>query len=862
MKTHTSAFKTKIKKLGRELDSVITYELNGETIELGNTELNSVSPYYEGGILKSVMKVLDIDSNIDIPLETVINYQFGIKVRNDNVQDYRDNYDYIDFGNYVVYKSEKQEDTNSYKIICYDKMLYSMKEYENLNITYPITIRNYISAIANYMNVDFANETDTFANYDKQIPNELYLSYNSDTQKWDSLGYTFRDVLDELAEVTASTICINDDDELEIRYITNSGDTIDEEYLKDINVNFGKQYGPVNTIVLSRSAGADNIYYPSTLPQNPVEIKIVDNQIMNGNNRDTYLPEIYSKLNGLQYYINNYTSTGICYYELCDRYNVTIGENTYSCIMLNDSINITSGLKENIYTEIPEESVTDYTKADTTDRKINQTQLIVDKQQGIIDSLVSNTTYISNTTTGTGNITLENAYEGQLYKLSISGNISLLYPQTSNQYGYALTPSDALTPSNSLVPSNPVPYQNEIHYPSSQLFSKSNVLLIDDKEYKLDFDFLNYMNTTTYDEFIYDNGSCYIIRRVGIDSQGDMYALDNEVIEPKKSIILEIKESSSISLKSFPNAILSATYLLQNTFTDNFATEVYVQSEIKQTADSINLEVSTKVDEEDFTGANIMLKVNGDTSQAQINADKISLTGKEINLTTDNIEITSNNFSVDNQGNMTCKNATFRDGDVILTNNNNLNILEIERSYDTQYDQYIANIYVKGWAGEVTHINKDYVNVLGGDGLTQTIIYSDSIECSKTSGNDYYYVNIDSNGGNIDCTGTVTSQNGVCQGSKEEIKKNIKKYNNALETIKNIDIYKYNLKTENNNDKKHIGFVIGDNYKYSKDITTQENDGADLYSFISVCCKAIQEQQAIIEDLTKRIEKLERESDK
>ena len=70
------------------------------------------------------------------------------------------------------------------------------------------------------------------------------------------------------------------------------------------------------------------------------------------------------------------------------------------------------------------------------------------------------------------------------------------------------------------------------------------------------------------------------------------------------------------------------------------------------------------------------------------------------------------------------------------------------------------------------------------------------------------------------------------------------------------------MKNETNNDKKHIGFVIGDKYKYSQEITSQENDGVDLYSFISVCCKAIQEQQEIIEGITQRIEALERESDK
>ena len=42
-------------------------------------------------------------------------------------------------------------------------------------------------------------------------------------------------------------------------------------------------------------------------------------------------------------------------------------------------------LEENIFTEMPQETETDYTKADKTDRKINQTYLIVDKQNQTIE---------------------------------------------------------------------------------------------------------------------------------------------------------------------------------------------------------------------------------------------------------------------------------------------------------------------------------------------------------------------------------------------------------------------------------------------------------------------------------------------
>lgn len=368
MRTHTQGFKEQIKKMGREIDSIITY---GDTV-LSKEQLYAVTPSFQGGILKSVMKQLEIDSSVLIPIGTILNYKFGVKVNGE--------YEYLDFGNYIVKDIEKQEDTNSYRITCYDKMLLSMKDYVSLPITYPITVREYIDAISTFLGLTFADKNKEFANYDKQIQGDLY----------SELGYTFRDVLDELAQVTASTICINDNEKLEIRYIQDDiFDEIDEEFLKDINVNFGEKFGAINTIVLSRSADSDSVYYPETLPENPYEIKISDNQIMNGNDRSDYLLDIYNKLNGLEFCTNDFVSTGICYLDLCDRYNIRVGENVYSCVMLNDEVLVTQGLQENIYTELPEQTKTDYKHASKDDRTINQVYVIAKKNEGKIEEVVS-----------------------------------------------------------------------------------------------------------------------------------------------------------------------------------------------------------------------------------------------------------------------------------------------------------------------------------------------------------------------------------------------------------------------------------------------------------------------------------------
>ena len=206
-----------------------------------------------------------------------------------------------------------------------------------------------------------------------------------------------------MSAVTGSTICLDNEDNVEVRYITDTLDTIDEEYLKDINVNFGEKYGPVNSIVLSRSGESDNVYLQdeeSVATNGITELKIVDNQIMNFNNRADFLPDILSKLNGLEYYLNDFVSTGITYYDICDRYNVKVGDNIYSCILFDDEILITQGLEENIFTERPENSETDYKKSDKDDRKINQAYIIVDKQNqtitGLVSKIESNDTTINN----------------------------------------------------------------------------------------------------------------------------------------------------------------------------------------------------------------------------------------------------------------------------------------------------------------------------------------------------------------------------------------------------------------------------------------------------------------------------------
>lgn len=376
MRTHTQEFKSKIKEHGREFDDTLYYSANGVTTTYDNEHLSNINYSFDTSLLKSVMQTLTFDSDLDLEVGNIVSYKCSlVDVQNSD----------IELNNFTITKKEEQKDTKNYRYTCYDNMIKSMTDYVSLNVTYPITIRNYINAICTYLGITFANASDIFTNYNKTITSEHYLDSDGN-----SLGYTFRDVLDDLAEAVGGFICIDNYGELEIRYPINTNDTIDEEYFQDNNVNIGKKYGPINVVVLSRN-GVDNLVRPSTLPTTITEIKIENNPILDQTNREDFIDGIYNQLNGLEFYLNDFQTKGVMYYEVGDIYNVSIDNTTYKCLMLNDNIIRESGLAENIYTEEPTTSVTDYKYASDTD-KLEKTSrnayFLADKANGVAEMIV------------------------------------------------------------------------------------------------------------------------------------------------------------------------------------------------------------------------------------------------------------------------------------------------------------------------------------------------------------------------------------------------------------------------------------------------------------------------------------------
>lgn len=392
------------------------------------------------------------------------------------------------------------------------------------------------------------------------------------------------------------------------------------------------------------------------------------------------------------------------------------------------------------------------------------------------------------------------------------------------------------------------------------------------KEYVIDIEELRRLGDV-YDTLNIELTRTYVTRRLQLSLYGILSVLDEPVTEELPEVDIELFEGDNyIYISDMQGNHFYAEYLVKNDFTDTFVTINQMNSAITQSAQSIELSVSqtlqgystteemnsaiqisaneinsvvsTKVGENE-----VISKINQSAERIQINANKISLEGKTINLTSDDIVISSNNFNVTKNGNITANNAVFNNmscnngnivgGSIILEDGNNAN--------------FTINGSVSGWGSFQLYAYSHAIMLQQGNDSFL------SLGMTKVGNYLMGYLRVNSqNGQNTTIRADRIDTPALNQTSSEKAKKNIKKYTEkAIEKIKNSDIYSYNLKFEEDTDKKHIGFVIGNKYKTPKEVISKEGNAVELYSAIGILWKAVQEQQEQIEQLQKRIKKLE-----
>ena len=326
---------------------------------------------------------------------------------------------------------------------------------------------------------------------------------------------------------------------------------------------------------------------------------------MNFNNRSDYLQGILSALDGLYYYINDFNSTGILYYDVGDLYNVQIGENSYQCLMLNDEINVTTGIEEIIHTEMPQKSETDYSKADKTDMKINKTYLIVDKQNQTIESVIntvsSQNTKISQITQTVDEINskIQDISDITTYGESDRASVELTGINESEPIMIKIHPTSTnisyLYPREDLYPSD-TQYMPDRRLRFKRTYTEDNETKTQNIFYTLPDDLLRYSDTV-YDEYYldYESQTCQVIKKCAYNADGTVRALGTEVVTNYEYPQILLGEGDyEITIPGYSFGYIYARLMSKNIYTTQFYTKIETESRINQKADEITLGVYFK----------------------------------------------------------------------------------------------------------------------------------------------------------------------------------------------------------------------------------------------------------------------------
>lgn len=387
----------------------------------------------------------------------------------------------------------------------------------------------------------------------------------------------------------------------------------------------------------------------------------------------------------------------------------------------------------------------------------------------------------------------------------------------------SLAPSSSLAPSVSLAPfgSSITIICDTQPRDNPSLNKKEHKIMIDKKLRNLG---------DIRDELNIINNKVSIIRRIGVDENGEQYILDNEIIEELEEVVLEtFKNDTYIYIKEYCNLKYFCRYITDNEYIKKFATQddlqsatVVLNTKIEQTSKSILLLASEKVGKNE-----VIASIN-------ISPEKIKILAKLLEL--EGYTTINGGFKIDEHGNMEAVNGKFTGGTIDLfsadINNPILGVAE-----NNTYTGFYTLIYPKG------------ININGDNGYV--LLYSENTQILVSNNDETNQSRIRPH--QIQTTGQMyaTSFN---NSSKLEIKENIEKFNmDALRLIKNTGIYSFNYK--NNKNSKTIGLIIGKGYNTPKEVISN-NEAIDLYSMNSLSWKAIQELDKKIEKIVSILKKI------
>ena len=820
------------------------------------------SCYVDGNIIGSVFvkkltaEFVGVEDNAQL-VDKQLYAQIGVKYADNSTE-------YVEMGKYTIERPNDEKTANYSQITAYNDLAENIDKKYVCGIDYSqgsITVSDLYRDVCNQLGL--TPKTLTFLNNNIPISNNPFVN-----------GETNRTVLQSIGKVACSFFTIDiETNKIDLSWLSENEEPDYEFAENDYAILEGGivSYGPINSVTIKNSVIDDENVTKKDATSISVDgehsLTISEDYILyNTELRQQAITTIFNRLNGLKYVDCKLTTYyGKPFLKIGSKIRINSKGSYFDTYVLKHNFTYDGTFTSVIESPVLTEQQVKNKQEMTLQKKLTNTQIIVDKQNQAINMLASKQIDTSNEVNKIGLATLEDCMDTELYRLSIKGDITRQYHVVNQD--------------NSTYPV----------YLDTYLIVESG----EHKDrYNLPIDYLTHLENV-YDEFLIENGQAKLIKRIGIvDNQRQVLA---EPIETDLGTInIKLYEgTNTIYLESFSNVQLGAKYLIQNPYTKEFAKQVDLQAEINVRAEEVQVlakaqsdtntelqsEIKTRAEEveilskEKVGNDEIIAKINVSPETVKVNANKIELSandilnllaGNAINLTTKNITIEATNFSVDEEGNVIAINIKAINGNFSGVINGSIisgstfkgdaeQSISVEIGTDVEDTVLPTNnsLVIKRNAGsKLLTIGGRYWN---SSTTKQLVFYTPANFINLVNDDSTYGVHFTA--GLVEATYKMRSPEFV-NTSSEKIKKNIKSYSNGLGIIKNTDIYEYNYKDEKNKHKKHLGVVIGENYKTPKEIISEDQEGVDLYSMISVAWQAIKEQQEQIELLKKEIELL------
>ncbi len=473
--TNVSGFLGTSEKYFAVLEIINVTGTGAITITDSAVELEPFSNLENGLLLKYKINTLDNFLNSNTTLKSYVKFNPGesgsitfrisifqndINMNNFEYKKFNSNNKYISFGNFIVQRPENNDTKESTDFEAFDYMCKTNVEYK-CNVTFPCTYKDIAEDVCNQCGLELGSKT--FRNYNKSVPDNFFINKEQ-----------CRFVLKEIAKIAFSWVRIGQDNKVYFDF--NIQNDVAETFTLDdyIELNTQNDTVPINTVVLKYGdiEGENAVVKSDALiEQYGVQKELVVDERYFAYDQATRenLVEAGKELFGLYYNPVDFKSIGTIYLESNDLIRISDRQGNYRySYCFNHTIDYNGAVFDSISMPAMTETETKYQHEKDEDLRNRKTEIIVNKANQVITSIVeaideegygdfskfvqtvsgveqivSKTVDISETVAGFNPIELKDCIEGELQYLNIRGN---------NTIFDSLKPSNTLYPSDTLYP--------------------------------------------------------------------------------------------------------------------------------------------------------------------------------------------------------------------------------------------------------------------------------------------------------------------------------------------------------------------------------------------------------------------------